>query len=122
MLDCLIYELFTIPLANARGSDSLTRGSDSLTRLLFIRSPGIRAVRVNESEPCALASEIVNKPQVKHACRKDTKNHNLSDVFEGASINAYCLDCFERGRYHCLFQKKTREKQSRVLNDQQSGL
>jgi UDP-glucose 4-epimerase len=56
----LIYELFTIPLANARGSDSLPRGSDSLACLV--------------SEPRALASGIVNKPQVKHAWRKDTEN------------------------------------------------
>jgi len=54
----LIYELFPIPLANARGSDSLTRGSDLLACLV--------------SEPRALASGIGNKPQVKHACRKDT--------------------------------------------------
>jgi hypothetical protein len=61
----LIYELFTIPLANARGSDSLTRGSDLLPCLV--------------SEPRALASGIVNKPQVKHACRKDTFNPFYTD-------------------------------------------
>ena len=70
-----------MPLANARGSvsltrgsDSLTRGSDSLTRGSYaINLPGFRAARVSESEPRALASGIGNKPQVKHACRKDTK-------------------------------------------------
>ena len=59
VLDWLIYELFTISLANARGSDT--------------RQANKSEPRVNESEPRALASEIVNKPQVKHACRKDTK-------------------------------------------------
>jgi len=63
VLDWLIYELFTIPLANARGSDSVTRGSDLLACLV--------------SEPRALASGIVNKPQVKHACRKDTSFFNV---------------------------------------------
>jgi hypothetical protein len=42
-----------MPLANARGSDSVTRGSDLLAFL-------VSEPRITESEPRALASGIVN--------------------------------------------------------------
>jgi hypothetical protein len=54
----LIYELFPIPLANARGSDSLTRGSDSLTRGFDSLTRGSDLLACLVSEPRALASGI----------------------------------------------------------------
>jgi len=63
---CLTCVLFTIPLANARGSD---------TRQANKSEPS-----VTESEPRALASEIVNKTQVKHDYRKDTVNPRMPGV------------------------------------------
>jgi hypothetical protein len=62
--------LNTIPLANARGSDSLT---------CLI------------TEPRALASGIVFKPQVKHANRKDTHKFMQQDEFDNILFLTICI-------------------------------